>query len=166
MYYGITVNKGGKFHSRLLGKAHAEENPHSSSYLILTHLSFFVFFKSGFIFTFGLLANGSERKPIKHAVLSHSLEAMPFTLDQSRLELSQDLAQVSGTERAGPGYQPVSSMGPVCPESLHVVSRAALRLVTGAHHLPGNRRSSDETTNFPGQDGPLGRSPCDTLEKS
>lgn len=88
-----------------------------------SQLFFFVFFKSGFIFTFGLLANGSERKPIKHTVLSHSLEAMPFTLDQNRLELSQDLAQVSGTERAGPGCQPFSSMGPICPESLHVVSR-------------------------------------------
>lgn len=89
-----------------------------------SHISaFFFFLKSGFIFAFGLLANGAERKPVKHTVLSRSLEAIPFTLDQSHPELSQELAQVSGTERAGPGYQPVSSAGPVYPESLHVVSR-------------------------------------------
>lgn len=161
------MDEGGRFHSRLLGKVHVEDDPHSSSYLIFTHLScFFFFLKSGFIFAFGLLANGAERKPIKHTALFHSLEAIAFTLDQSHTELSQELVQVSGTGKAGSGYQPVSPpWAPSAPSLCTSSPGTALQLVTGAHHLPANRRSSDETTDFPGQDGPLGRSPCDILEK-
>ena len=159
------MDEGGRFHSRLLGKVHVEDDPHSSSYFIFTHLSCF-FFKSGFIFAFGLLGNGAGRKPIKHTVLFHSLEAIAFTLDQSHTELSQELVQVSGTGKSGPGYQPVSPpRAPSAPSLCTSSPGAALQLVTGAHHLPANRRSSDETTDFSGQDGPLGRSPCDILEK-
>lgn len=137
-----------------------------TSYSHISAVFFFFFLKSGFIFAFGLLANGAERTPIKHIVLFHSLEAIAFTLDQSRTELSQELVQVSGTGKAGSGYQPVSPpWAPSAPSLCTSSPGTALQLVTGAHHLPANRRSSDETTDFPGQDGPLGRSPCDILEK-
>lgn len=91
-----------------------------STQLLLPHIHtsqlFLFFFKSGFIFVFGLLGNGAGRKSVKHTALFHSLEAIAFTLDQSHTELSQELVQVSGTGKSGPGYQPVSP--PRAPSAL------------------------------------------------
>lgn len=142
----------------------ARKNPHSSSYLILTHLSAFCFFKSGFIFTFGLLANGSERKPIKHAVLSYSLEAIPFTLDQSRIEPGP----CAGKWDRRRSWLPACLLHrPVCPGvSARCVPGCPAACGLEAHHLPGNRKvfqMKPQTSR--GRRAP-GRSPCDTLEKS